>query len=90
MGEITKYHLKLGEEAKVVKGWFFMIPDHGIAYAGMPAKDVYSLAVTYTHVHNSMGYNLYFPADQKTIKVANGTVNVLEVTPEYILFNFSR
>jgi hypothetical protein len=89
MGGITKYHLKLGEEAKVERGWFFMKPDYGVAYAGMPAREVYSLAITRTHGHNSMGYNLYFPADQKTIKVGSGTVNVLEVTPEYILFNYS-
>ncbi len=89
MGEITKYHLKLGEEAKVDKASLFTRPGHGIAYAGMSASEVYSLAITRTHGNNSMGYNLYFPAGQKTIKVAKGTVNVLEVTPEYILFNFS-
>jgi hypothetical protein len=89
MGEITKYHLKLGEEAKVDRGSLFTRPGHGIAYAGMPAREVYSLAITRTHGNNSMAYNLYFPADQKTVKVGNGTVNVLEVTPEHILFNFS-
>ena len=89
MGERTKYHLKLGEEAKVERGSLFTRPGQGIAYAGMPAREVYSLAITRTHGNNSMGYNLYFPADQETIKVGSGTVSVLEVTPEYILFNNS-
>ncbi len=60
----------MGEEAKVVRGSLFTRPNHGIAYAGMPAREVYSLAVTRTHGNNSMGYSLYFPADQKAIRVA--------------------
>ncbi len=87
MGEIRKYHLKLGESARVKKGFLF-VPEHSIVYAGMPAEGVFSLAVTFTIVYNSLAYNLYIPLSTKQLTAAGGRIEVIEVTPEMILFNY--
>lgn len=62
---------------------------HGVAYAGMPNKEIYSLVVTYSSGYNSLAYNLFSPVSQKTMRVGPGELEVIEVTPDYLAFRFN-
>jgi len=88
MAEIRKFHLKVGQEAHVKKGFLFLGSYRSLIYAGMPNDKVCSLVVTWSQVYNSMSYNLYNPVDQKSFQAAGGKIELIEATPEYILFNF--
>lgn len=88
MAEIRKFHLKVGQEAHIQKGVLFLGTYRSLIYAGMSSDKVCSLVVTWSQMYNSMSYNLYNPVDRKSFNAAGGQVELIEATPEYILFNF--
>ncbi len=88
MTELRKFHVKLGQIAHLKKGFLFMGPKTEVIYAGMPGKEVFSLAITSTIMYNSLAYNIFVPSGQREVNVAGGRMEILEATPEYILFNF--
>ncbi len=61
---------------------------HGLMYAGMPSKEAFSLGVFVRNI----AYNLYFPVEQRTIRIgfhgAAEEYEIKEVTPESILVRY--
>ena len=88
MTELRKYHVKLGQTAQVKKGFLFFGPRTEIVYTGMPSKEVVSLAIGSSIMYNSMAYNIYLPMGQREVHAAGGRLEILEVNPDYILFNY--
>lgn len=81
------YELGINESVKIKSGWFSR---SFVVFAGMPNERTYSLAITYTNVHNSIGYNLYIPKSQTEVKLARGKMLVRRVTPTGITFTIDR
>ena len=88
MPELRKYYLKLGEVAEVKKRFLFFGPRTDIVYTGMPNKEVLSLAISYSIMYNSLAYNIYVPIGQREVQAAGGRLEILEVNPDAILFNY--
>lgn len=81
------YELAINESVKIKSGW---LSRSFVLYAGMPNERTYSLVITYTNVHNSIGYNLYIPKSQNEVKLARGKMIVRRVTPTGITFTIDR
>lgn len=88
MPELRKYYIKLGETAEVKKGFLFMGPRTEIIYTGMPSKEVFSLAIGNSIMYNSMAHNIFLPMGQREVHAAGGRIEILEVNPDAILFNY--
>ena len=79
-----EFMLRVGEKAKVRsrffgRSWF-------VTYAGMPADDRYSIAVTWAMGHQASSYNLYFNASAKEIRFDGGELNIQEMSSDRIRF----
>jgi hypothetical protein len=89
-----RYHLKVGEEITLEKGFpFWLTVRFGklvVVYAGMPNASVYSLAMVYTAGYNSLAYNLYLPLTQTRVAAGKGYLEGVEATPEYIAFRYVK
>jgi len=69
----THCDLQIGEAVRIKGGFMTEI---SLVYAGMPSEGVYSLVVTTTAGHMGMGYNLYFPVDQRQFTIAGVPITV--------------
>lgn len=83
MADGQVYELGINESVPIRKGW---LTRSFVVYAGMPNESTYSLAVTYTSAHNSVGYNLFIPKSQHEVKLIRGRLVVLRVSPTAISF----
>jgi hypothetical protein len=88
MPELRKFHVKLGEVAAVKKGFLFWGLRTEIIYTGMPSKEVFSLAISTSIMYNSLAYNIFLPMGQREVHAADGRLEIQEVNPDYILFNY--
>ena len=88
MTELRKYHVKLGQTARVKKGFLFIGPSTEIVYTGMPNKEVFSLAICSSIMYNSMAHNIFLPLGQREGYAAGGRIEILEVKPDTSLFNY--
>ena len=77
------HELQINESVVVKRGWMVKLC---VVYAGMPNDNTYSLALTYTSCHNSIGYNIYVPKSQSEVKLIKGRLVVQRVTPTHISF----
>lgn len=73
--------LKVGEDFTVKRGLLTKIT---LVYAGMPNKETYSLAVTYTSGYNSLGNNLFYPLSRRRIRIAKKDFEIIRITPDEI------
>jgi len=87
MPNTQAYELGINESVRIKSGW---LSKSFVLFAGMPNDRTFSLAITYTNVHNSVGYNLYVPKSQSEIKLAKGKMIVQRVTPAKISFTIDR
>lgn len=78
------YELEINQSVAVKRGWMSRTY---VVFAGMPSDSTYSLAITYTNVHNSIGYNLFIPRSQTEVKLFKGWLVVQRVTPTRITFS---
>lgn len=88
MAEIRKHRLELGDGGTVKSPTLGIGTTWQIVYAGMPSHEVFSLGVTRQRGYWSTSYNLYCPVSQRTLKAAGGEVEILEVNPKAVVFNF--
>ncbi len=77
------YELKINESMVIARGWLAKLT---VVYAGMPNESTYSLALTYTSCHNSIGYNLFIPKSQSEVILTKGRLVIQRVTPTNISF----
>ncbi len=87
MGMPTDITLHVGEEAKL-KGGF--ASSTWIAYAGMPNRDTYSVAIKWTSGNNSSAYNLFLSTGQTEFTAAKGKVRVYSVSATEIRLRFQK
>jgi hypothetical protein len=87
MGTPTDVMLRVGEEAKIRSGF---ASSTWIAYAGMPNRDTYSVAIKWTSGNNSAAYNLFLPTGQTEFAAAKGRVRVYSVSAGEIRLRFQK
>jgi hypothetical protein len=87
MKQPNEYILKVGENAKIKRGFITTI---ALVYAGMLSDHVFSIVVTWTAGHNSAGYNLYFEKGQREISLLKGHLTILDVSKNEIRFQFQK
>ena len=79
--------LKVGEEAKLrsgfAGGWW-------IAYAGMPNRDTYSVAIRWTSGNSAAAHNLFLPTGQTEFSAAKGRVRVYSLSSHEIRLRFQK
>jgi len=79
--------LKVGEEAKLrsafAGGWW-------IAYAGMPNRDTYSVAIRWTSGNTAAAHNLFLPTGQTEFAAAKGRIRVYSISPDEIRLRYIR
>lgn len=73
--------LKIGEDFTVKRGFLTKIT---MVYAGMPNKETYSIAITYTSGYNSLGNNLFYPLSRRRIRIAKKEFEIIRITPDAI------
>ncbi len=61
---------------------------HEVAYAGMPNKQTFSLAIL-EFQGKGYGYNLYFPKETRDITLFGKAMKVQDVSPEEIRLQYS-
>lgn len=83
----TDIRLEVGEEAKIRSGF---ASSTWIAFAGMPNRDTYSVAIKWTSGNNSAAYNLFLPTAQTEFVAARGRVRVYSVSAREIRFRFQK
>jgi hypothetical protein len=87
MSQGTTYTLKVGEEAKVKRGF---ITTNAVVYGGMPNDDVYSLIINWTSGNASAAYNLYYSRSQREFELLGGRMTVLDISSREIRFRFEK
>jgi hypothetical protein len=87
MAQGTEYTLKVGETAKVKRGF---ITSYELIYGGMPSDDVYSLVINCTSGHASASHNLYFRRSQREFELLDGRMTVLDISSAEIRFRFDK
>lgn len=87
MGDPSDITLRVGEEAKLRGGFASSM---WLAYAGMPNRDTYSVAIKWTSGNNSAAYNLFLPTGQTEFTAGKGRVRVYSVSAAEIRLRFNR
>lgn len=87
MKQPNEYILKVGDSAKLKKGW---ITTYSLVYAGMLNDYIYSLVLTWSSGHNSAAFNLYLEKGQSEIEMLGGRITVLDVNRREIRFQFHK
>lgn len=87
MKQPNEYILKVGDSAKLKKGW---ITTYSLVYAGMLSDYIYSLVLTWSAGHNSAAFNLYLEKGQSEIEMLGGRITVLDVNRREIRFQFHK
>lgn len=79
--------LKVGEEAKlrssISSSWW-------IAYAGMPNRDTYSVAIRWTSGNSAAAHNLFLPTGQTEFSAAKGRIRVYSLSSHEIRLRFQK
>jgi hypothetical protein len=88
MPELRKFHVKLGEATQVKSGFLLIGPRTEVIYTGMVSKEIFSLAIGTSIMYNSMAYNVFLPMGHREVHAAGGRLEILEINPDYILFNY--
>ena len=81
------YELQINEAVVVKRGWLVKLC---VVYAGMPNESTYSLAITYTSCHNSIGYNIFVPKNRNETTLTRARLIVQRVTPTNISFRLEN
>jgi len=79
--------LRLGEGVVIGRGW---LARQRVFFTGAVSKEVFSVAVEWTNVHNSASYNIYFHESQSRFSLLHGRMTVLSVTRDELRFRFDR
>ena len=87
MKQSNEYILKVGESAKIKRGF---ITTYSLVYAGMLSDHVFSIVVTWSAGHNSAGYNLYLNKGQREINMLDGRMTIFDVDKSEIRFQFQK
>lgn len=87
MKQPNEYILKVGESAKLKKGFF---TTYSLVYAGMLSDYVFSLVLTWSAGHNSAAFNLYLEKSQREINILGGRMTILDVNRGEIRFQFQK
>jgi hypothetical protein len=87
MKQPNEYVLKVGESAKLKRGW---ITTYSLVYAGMLSDYVFSIVLTWTAGHNSAAFNLYLEKGQSEIDILDGRMTILDVNKREIRFHFRK
>jgi len=83
---VTEQHdLKLGQSV-VIKRTF--MTRYSLLYAGMPNPETLSLVVIQHRGHQALAYNLYLPANQRQITVADTPITIHSAGPATVLLSF--
>jgi hypothetical protein len=83
-----EYILRVGESAAIRRNIF--ATTWSVAYAGMPADDRYSVAVTWAMGYHATSYNLYLTEATREIPFKGGRLVILELCPEQIRLRYER
>jgi hypothetical protein len=76
-------------ETAVVRRRFFGAT-WSVIYAGMPSRDRYSLALTWTMGHQASSYNVYLERTPAEIPLGSGRLRVLELSPQRVRLRFDE
>ena len=82
MKATQQHDLKLGDSVVIKRG---IITKVCLLYAGMPNEHTLSLVVIRTAGHTGMAYNLYLPAAQRQITIAEVPVTLHSASPTTVL-----
>ena len=58
-----------------------------LLYTGMPNRETFSVAVTFTSGHASHAYTLFYPKSRRRLEIRNSLIEVLTVTPDEMRVN---
>ena len=81
--------LKVGEGMQIKNAGMMGIEKY-LLYGGLVSNDRFSLVVTNHSIYQGWAYNLYFPADQKEIRLEEGRVQVKSVDEKEIWITYTR
>ena len=81
-----EYELRLGERAVIRRRFFGCTLS--VVYAGMPAGDRYSLAVTRSMGHQASSFNVYFDTSIRRLAIDGGELRIQELSPVGIRFRY--
>lgn len=76
-------------ETAVVRRRFFGAT-WSVTYAGMPSRDRYSLALTWTMGHQASSYNVYLEQAPSVIPLGAGRLHVRELSPRHVRVRFDE
>ena len=79
-----QHDLILGQSVPVKRGLMTKV---SLLYAGMPNDQILSLVVIRTAGHTGMAYNLYLPATQRQITIADIPLTLHSVSPTTVLLS---
>jgi len=82
-----EYTLRLGEWIVLGRGW---LKRNRMMFTGESSPGVFSVALEWTHAHNSASSSVYFQKSQREFPAFNGRVTVLDVTKHELRFRFDR
>lgn len=88
MAELEKHTLRVGEALRLERGLPIFEAQYAIIYAGMPGPAVFSVVVMHSIGNSSLAYNLFNPAGRGSLQVADGTLEISEVTPDHLSFRY--
>ena len=83
-----EHTLRVGEALRLERGLPIFEARYAIIYAGMPGPAVFSVVVMHSIGNSSLAFNLFSPAGRRSLQVADGTLDIREVTPEYLSFRY--
>jgi hypothetical protein len=84
----NEYRLQVGESAKIESRLFGKVLE--IIYAGMPARDTYSVAVRVMEGYGAWSYNLFMHVDKKEFKLGKGRMVVMNVNEDEIHLQYVK
>ncbi len=76
-----KIVLAVGERTKVKTSF---LGSFNIIYCGMPAENIFSIALRESSGNQGYAMNLYYPKNIRTIRVKGSEFTVFDVTPEML------
>ena len=75
-------NLDIGEKKKIKLGFIDSIT---LIYSGMPSKDVFSITVLYGSGYQGYAYTIFYPNDQRMIKIDSENFNVVSVKSDQLI-----
>jgi hypothetical protein len=84
MREQKDVTLKIGDSATLKTSFMSKTL---IFYTGMPNRETFSLAVSFTSGHASHAYNLFYPKSRRAVEIGKSLLEILLVTPDEMRLN---